>query len=86
MNPIKLQMRKLAAIRKVALQYGVSDGVLQSIGIIQRSPQKERATDERMEPIRLDSDVNMSFQSNAMMDRSVPSHMPEPSVIHRHVG
>jgi len=80
MNP------KLAAFRKIADQYGLSDDVMQSIGIVARAPPKERATDPKMEPIRLDSDVNMSFGSNAQLDRVVPSHMPEPGVINRHVG
>lgn len=80
MNP------KLAAFRKIADQYGLSDDVMQSIGIVARSPTKARATDPKMEPIRLDSDINMSFGSNAQLDRVVPSHMPEPGVINRHVG
>lgn len=77
---------KLAAFRKIANQYGLSDDVMQSIGIVARSPTKDRATDPKMEPIRLDSDINMSFGSNAQLDRVVPSHMPEPGVINRHVG
>lgn len=77
---------KLAAFRKIADRYGLSNDVMQSIGIVARSPTKERATDPKMEPIRLDSDINMSFGSNALMDRAVPSHMPEPGVINRHVG
>lgn len=86
MTPAKLMLRKLAAIRKVADQYGLSDNVLQSVGIVARSPSKERATDPEMERIRTHNDINSAFQSNAQMDRVVPSHMPEPGVLHRHVG
>ena len=82
----KILLRKMSAICKVADQYGLSDDVLQSIGIVARSPEKERATDPKMEHIRLDSDIGSAFQSNAQMDRVVPSHMPEPGVINRHVG
>lgn len=83
---MRIRMRKLATTRKVADQYGLSDDVMQSIGIVARSPTKERATDAAMERVRLDSDVNNAFQSNAQMDRAVPSQMPEPGVLHRHVG
>ena len=86
MNQYRLRLCKLAAIRKVADQYGLSDDVMQSVGIVARSPSKELATDPKMEPIKLDSDINMSFTSNAQMDRVVPSHMPEPAVMNRHVG
>jgi hypothetical protein len=86
MTSMTMMLAKKAAFRKVADQYGLSDDVMQSIGVVARSPEKERATDPRMERIRLDSDIGSAFQSNSQMDRVVPSHMPEPSAINRHVG
>lgn len=86
MTPAQILRCKLAATRKIADQYGLSDDVMQAIGVVARSPSKERATDPKMERVRLDSDINGAFQSNAQMDRVVPSHMPEPGVLHRHVG
>jgi hypothetical protein len=79
-------LARLRAIRKVAVEYGLDGDALATIGEISRSPAPERSIDYRYDRQKQRSGITEAFDANATLDRAVPSHMPEPSVIHRHVG
>lgn len=92
-TPTNTWLARLRAIRKVAAEYGL-DGdalatigdALATIGEVARSPAPERSLDRRRERQNQRDGITQAFASNAAMDRVVPSHTPEPGVVHRHVG
>jgi len=49
-------------------------------------PVKERATDPKMEPIRVKSDVGDAFKATETFDQAKPGNIGEPGTIHRHMG
>lgn len=79
-------LARIRAISKVAAEYGLDGDALASIGEVARSPAPERALDPKRERQNQRDGVTEAFASNAAMDRVVPSHTPEPGVVHRHVG
>jgi hypothetical protein len=79
-------MARLRAIRKVAAEYGLDGDALASIGAVSRSPAPERALDASRDRQNLRAGVASAFATNATLDREVPSHAPEPGVVHHHVG
>lgn len=79
-------LARLRAIRKVAAEYGLDGDALASIGAVARSPAPERSLDKDRERQNQRDGVTEAFAANAALDRAVPSHTPEPGVVHRHVG
>lgn len=63
---------------KLAAQYGVAMPTSTAV--------KERATDPRMEPIRVRSDIDDGFNYAETRDQAKPGNIGEPGVIHRHMG
>ena len=85
-TPTNTWLARLRAIRKVAAEYGLDGDALASIGEVARSPAPERTLDRRRERQNQRDGITEAFASNAALDRVVPSHTPEPGVVHRHVG
>jgi len=79
-------LARLRAIRKVAAEYGFDGDALASIGAVARSPAPQSSLDKDRERQNQRDGITQAFTSNAAMDRVVPSHTPEPGVVHRHVG
>lgn len=79
-------LARARAIRKVAAEYGLNGDALATIGELSRSAAPERALDPKRDRQNERAGISTAFASNAAMDRVTPSQMPEPGVVHRHVG
>lgn len=67
--------------------YGISPRVLAKIANGEITiPVKEYATDPEMDEVRVKSDVDTAFDKNLYFDRAGTSSMPEPGIVHRHLG
>lgn len=86
MTTTKTWLARLRAIRKVAAEYGLDGDALASIGAVSRYPSPEKSLDPKRDRQNQRAGVVGAFASNEAMDRVVPSHTPEPGVVHRHVG
>lgn len=82
----KTWLARLRAVRKVAQEYGLDGETLASMGAVARSPAPEKSLDKARDRQNIRSGIASAFESNATMDRVVPSTMPEPGVLHRHGG
>lgn len=65
-------------VQKLAAQAGVALPTSTEVS--------ERATDPRMEPIRVRSNIDDAFTYNETQDQAKPGNIGEPGVIHRHMG
>lgn len=70
----RMKMAKALGLGKIADEWPIT------------IPVKERATDPKMEPIRVKSDIDDAFKATETFDQAKPGNIGEPGTVHRHMG